>query len=420
MTLTWEPPGNNDDGSTLSDLGGYRIYMGTESGHYGSPIDVGNTTAFVIDGLNEGETYYFSVTAYNTSLNESDLPEEYVYTVPAARIPIAAPTRTVVPPINSTEPTPTTAPADKSPDKGRKLNFTVADGPSDISAFEIKDKSMFITSIRSADGALIESDFGKYSRIYDAPGDYAGTGRAQAGVVGVNRRKELVWVARDVITGRETLRKTFGKSPATPFTGCDFDGDSRTDLAVVRRSRIFIRNSSNGATAVLRLPAHRRLIDLGCGDTVAGGAYEITLLMTSKAKTGRDRTNPPRYLVQLNSSGRIISRITAKRAVGLIIANVNPASEREQAGYYRRSRANANDLIFRDEGGKIFTFKAPDFSDISTVTLRNADGSLADALAMEKSSRISLLYLNRNAAVKTFDSSIISGSLVHSQSGHIR
>lgn len=54
-----------------SDLSGYKVYYGTSSGNYDAPIAVGNRTAYEITGLNEGVRYYVSLTAYDTSANES-------------------------------------------------------------------------------------------------------------------------------------------------------------------------------------------------------------------------------------------------------------------------------------------------------------------------------------------------------------
>ena len=51
---------------------GYRVYFGTDSGRYfgdggahASPIDVGNVTSFIVDGLTNGTLYFFAVGAYD-------------------------------------------------------------------------------------------------------------------------------------------------------------------------------------------------------------------------------------------------------------------------------------------------------------------------------------------------------------------
>jgi hypothetical protein len=62
---------------TGTDVAGYKVYMGTTSGAYGSPISVGSVTSYVINNLAIGTTYYFVVTAYNSSGGES-LPSNEV------------------------------------------------------------------------------------------------------------------------------------------------------------------------------------------------------------------------------------------------------------------------------------------------------------------------------------------------------
>ena len=68
-TLTWSP-------STSTNLSGYKIYMGTASGVYSSPITVGNVTSHAVSNLGVGSTYYFAVTSYTTSGTESSFSNE--------------------------------------------------------------------------------------------------------------------------------------------------------------------------------------------------------------------------------------------------------------------------------------------------------------------------------------------------------
>ncbi|MBI5742107.1 MAG: fibronectin type III domain-containing protein [Nitrospirae bacterium] len=75
LTLTWDAPTTNSDGTPLSDLAGYKIYFGTSSYNYSSAIDAGNVTAYNIENLPSG-TYYFVIVAYDTSGNESTFSNE--------------------------------------------------------------------------------------------------------------------------------------------------------------------------------------------------------------------------------------------------------------------------------------------------------------------------------------------------------
>ena len=62
-----------------TDLAGYNIYVGTAPGSYsypGSPIAVGRTDNYTITGLPSGQTYYFAISAFDLSGNESGLSSE--------------------------------------------------------------------------------------------------------------------------------------------------------------------------------------------------------------------------------------------------------------------------------------------------------------------------------------------------------
>ncbi len=74
-TLSWNAPTSNADGSPINDLGGYKIYYGKVSHSYSHSVDVGTNTTYTIENLTAG-TYYFSVTAYDTSGNESGYSNE--------------------------------------------------------------------------------------------------------------------------------------------------------------------------------------------------------------------------------------------------------------------------------------------------------------------------------------------------------
>ena len=62
-TVTWSP-------NTEADLAGYKLYVGTSSGIYSRTVDVGKVTSYVIS-LPKGVTYFFVLTAYDRSGNES-------------------------------------------------------------------------------------------------------------------------------------------------------------------------------------------------------------------------------------------------------------------------------------------------------------------------------------------------------------
>jgi hypothetical protein len=71
-TLSWTPPTQNTDGSSLTTLAGYRIYYGTSSAALTQMVQVNTAglSSYVIDNL-APSTYYFAVRAYTSSGTES-------------------------------------------------------------------------------------------------------------------------------------------------------------------------------------------------------------------------------------------------------------------------------------------------------------------------------------------------------------
>jgi len=74
------------DAVNATNLSGYRLYFGTTSGKYlqspGQGISVGNITTYTLMGLSSGTRYYFAVTAFDTSGNESGYSNEAFKDVP--------------------------------------------------------------------------------------------------------------------------------------------------------------------------------------------------------------------------------------------------------------------------------------------------------------------------------------------------
>jgi hypothetical protein len=81
-TLNWTAPTLNEDGSTLTDLAGYKIYYGRSPGSYTNEITIDNpsVTTYLVDNLTP-DTYYFVATAVDVVGTESRYSGEYVTTV---------------------------------------------------------------------------------------------------------------------------------------------------------------------------------------------------------------------------------------------------------------------------------------------------------------------------------------------------
>jgi len=86
VTLSWDAPTTNEDGTPLTDLAGYKIYYGLNSGDYTVNIDTGNVTTYQVNNLTEGVTYYFAIDAYDYSGNQSNYSNEAMKHIPGYEI----------------------------------------------------------------------------------------------------------------------------------------------------------------------------------------------------------------------------------------------------------------------------------------------------------------------------------------------
>jgi len=82
--LSWSAPTTNTNGTPVTGLSGYKIYVGNASRSYQQNIDVGKLTNYNVANLTDGATYYFAVTAYNSAGQESAYSNEASKTLPAA------------------------------------------------------------------------------------------------------------------------------------------------------------------------------------------------------------------------------------------------------------------------------------------------------------------------------------------------
>lgn len=83
VTLSWQAPTTNEDGTPLTDLAGYRVYYGETSGVYTHSITVGNYTSVSIGNL-EAKDWYFVATAFSVYGSESEYSNEVIKTVTTA------------------------------------------------------------------------------------------------------------------------------------------------------------------------------------------------------------------------------------------------------------------------------------------------------------------------------------------------
>ena len=82
ITLAWNAPTENTDGTALTDLAGYNLHYGTTSQSYTGIISINNplATQYVVSTLPPGN-YYFAISAYDSAGSESSLSNEVSGTI---------------------------------------------------------------------------------------------------------------------------------------------------------------------------------------------------------------------------------------------------------------------------------------------------------------------------------------------------
>ena len=84
ITLSWSPPTQNSDGSSLTNLSGYTLHYGTSSQDYTGSIEITTPTktSYVVSDSNfPPGKYYFAISAYNAQQVSSPLSGEIAVTV---------------------------------------------------------------------------------------------------------------------------------------------------------------------------------------------------------------------------------------------------------------------------------------------------------------------------------------------------
>ena len=70
--LTWTAPTTNEDGTPLTDLGGYILFYGPTAGAYTASVDVGSVTTYTwATGPKDGGNLFFNIKAYDEAGNRS-------------------------------------------------------------------------------------------------------------------------------------------------------------------------------------------------------------------------------------------------------------------------------------------------------------------------------------------------------------
>ena len=155
VTLAWDP-------SSSPNIAGYRLHSGTTSGVYSQTIAVGNTTTALVSKLIIGKTYFFVVTAYNTTGVESAASNEVSYLAPSSSA-TPTPTPSATPKLL---PTPTATPASTATPTPSPGSGAVMLSPPPGSTFTSSSVTFSWSSGSSTNYALLLGDSPATANIY--------------------------------------------------------------------------------------------------------------------------------------------------------------------------------------------------------------------------------------------------------------
>ena len=253
VTLAWDAVTENVDSSPCTDLAKYRIHYGFSSGDYTSSVDVTSATSRQICNLQVGKTYYFAVTAIDTSQNESGYSNE----------------------VNSF-----INPSELAQSRPPLLDFD-GDGYSSIVAVKntLSGSGRQINfRIMALDGSTSRNEvFGSRGDL-PAPGDYDGDGIADIGVVhrsaGVYR-----WISKNS-SDSQIRNVAFGRVGDLVLAGCQFDGHASIDRATIKSgNKLAVKKSSDGKVRTVRVAKFPAVVsELSCGDLDGDGIDELLVI----------------------------------------------------------------------------------------------------------------------------------------------
>ena len=352
VTLAW-------DANTESDLAGYKVHYGTASGSYTTSVDVHKVIPSIVTGLTAGQTYYFVVTAYNASNNESGYSNQVSYSVPA---PNGAPA----------------TPATPSGASGALVNASIAFSTSatDPNGGSLQYRYDWGGGVLSSWGAASQS------RSWAAAGQYAVKAQARdsLGLESAWSRAKTVTISSPAPVVMDSdgdgVPDSQDAFPNDPTEWRDSDGDGIGDNAEAAAAQvnhapdapvlIAPAANANGTVALTPLLRTAAFHDPDAGDSHAGTRWQI--LQAADGLVVLDVTSATE-LTSLQIPRLVLDENTVYQWRAMFNDNRGSSSEWPQAGSF------ATDFDVLDSNGN----GIPDDQEVDNATDLDGDGVPDDA-----------------------------------------
>ena len=166
------------------------------------------------------------------------------------------------------------------------------DGRADVAGYEVQNdgspNEIAVTWLSSSNNSSNIFEFGKRTET-PVFSDYDGDGLTDAVVVGANEEGKLLWRYKLSSTPDESSSSLFGSEGDLIFFGCNFDGDSIADRAVLNDEGIFSYELSSDLSI--------KTLDLGkagferflCADITGDGIDELVAQSSQSVKNKKNR-----------------------------------------------------------------------------------------------------------------------------------
>lgn len=224
------------------------------------------------------------------------------------------------------------------------------DGLSDLVGFynqaDGSTNELVYNILHSSDAQLSRIEFGANGDAA-VPADYDGDGIADLAVVHINDTV-LTWRLRLSSDALNITSQDFGEKGDTVLGGCNFDGDTKADLAVIRAGVLYVLKSSDATTVQVALDQtdYRRFY---CADMNADAADDLV--------AQRDGSGISVFKVWTLAGENIVTANFGQAVNSILVSEINGDGV-PRLGFVRGKRSYSNRMVFLVDGQSV-TFRLP-------------------------------------------------------------